>query len=203
MTEELKDKIVEYEKEKHYEHVDNTIKLGYRPIEPYKIKEYSDGTIGVLVTHLDTEKNNGEYFLHTTNDGAALLEVEKPNTISKYEYVKEITDKIDAFINTLDTDNLEVYDYATIFGDIIVSTVVKPLALAIYPDDKIKQYHFADIFMGQFLTDTAELFIAKKVVEEERVNAVPYLVKLYVDQNLETLNKAGEELEKSIKQSKE
>ena len=57
--------------------------------------------------------------------------------------------------------------------------------------------------MGQFLTDTAELFIAKKVVEEERVNAVPYLVKLYVDQNLETLNKAGEELEKSIKQSKE
>ena len=203
MTEELKDKIVEYEKEKHYVHVDNAKKFGYKPIEPYKIKEYSDGSYGILVTFLDTEKNNGEYFLRVTTDKACFLEVEKPNTISKYEMVKDITDKIDAFINNLNTNNLDVYDFATIFGDVIVSNVIKPLALALYPDDKIKQYYFADVFMKNFLNETADLFIGNRVVEEDKVNTLPYMVKVFVDENFEELKKAGEELEKSIKQNKE
>ena len=57
MTEELKDKIVEYEKEKHYVHVDNAKNLGYLPIEPYQIKAYGDGSYGILVTNLEKNLN--------------------------------------------------------------------------------------------------------------------------------------------------
>ena len=203
MTEELKDKIVEYEKEKHYVHVDNAKNLGYLPIEPYQIKAYGDGSYGILVTNLDLTKNNGEYFLHITTDGAYLLEVVKPNTISKYEMVKEITDKIDGFINTLDTSNLDVYDYATIFGDIIVSQVIKPLALSLHPDDKVKQFHFANIFTPQFLANTSDLFVGNRIVEEDKVNAEPYVIKLLVDQNIEKLNKEGEKNEETERKTQQ
>lgn len=154
---------------------------------------YSDGTQGILVK-LPEEKNtynNGVYMLHLAKDTATpdaysyILEVIVPNSNDRSGLIRKTIGDITMMIENLDTSDLDVYDFANIYGTVIANTVVKHLARSLYPDQKDKQIVFTNLYLSRFLAHTAHIYAGSEQLKEETVNSDPYLFKLAID-GLET-----------------
>ena len=145
--------------------------------------DYDDGTKGVLM-HLPenaNKYNNGVYMLHKLAGGEIVMEVIVPNDRDKGALVQKFVDQISNHIDGLDTFDLTVFDYTEIFGLVLANSVVKPLAKTLFPDDKLKQAKFADLYMPRFLSNMAHMYVGDGKLFEEGVNSEPYVVKIMID----------------------
>lgn len=156
-------------------------RIGY---ESYGLgTDYDDGTKGVLM-HLPenaNKYNNGVYMLHKLAGGEIVMEVIVPNDRDKGALVQKFVDQISNHIDGLDTFDLTVFDYTEIFGLVLANSVVKPLAKTLFPDDKLKQAKFADLYMPRFLSNMAHMYVGDGKLFEEGVNSEPYVVKIMID----------------------
>lgn len=155
--------------------------IGYEPLN--LVIEHDNGEKGILVKLFDEHSryNNGIYNLRPKESGEILLEVLVPNNISKDELISETITSISNHIQTLDTVDLEVFDWAEIFMYVISNTVLKPLAKSLYPIDDSKRAIFTRIYLSRFLAQAAQIHAGAKDIREEAVNSDPYLFKLLID----------------------
>lgn len=156
-------------------------KMAYEPMNIGTI--YNDGTQGLLVqlSEKHNKYNNGVYMLHFTSEQQYVLEVIVPNNRSKDDLIRKITDQISIFVENLDTGDLDVYDFAEVYGFVIANTVVKHLAKSLYPDDKAKQHQFNMLYTSRFLAQVAQIHAGSKEIQEEAVNSDPYMFKMLID----------------------
>ena len=145
--------------------------------------DYDDGTKGVLMHLPDNANkyNNGVYMLHKLAGGEIVMEVIVPNDRDKGALIQQFTDQISNYIDGLDTFDLTVFDYTEIFGLVLANSVVKPLAKTLFPDNKLKQAKFTDLYMPRFLSNMAHMYVGDGKLFEEGVNSEPYVVKIMID----------------------
>lgn len=160
--------------------------MAYEPTEYGTI--YEDGTQGLIVRMPEDHNtyNNGVYMLHLakgSEDDQYLyqLEVIVPNTKSKDFLIRHLVGEITTYIDNLDTGDLDVYDFAEIYGFVIANTYVKPLAKSLYPNQKDKQVLFTNLYMPRTLAHIAHIYAGSETLKEQAVNSDPYLFKLAID----------------------
>lgn len=126
--------------------------------------------------------NNGIYMLIVNEDNLT-LEVIVPNTADKQTLITQMVNDISNFISTLDTFDLDTYDWAEIFGFVISRTALQQIAETIYTNET-KQKLFRHMYIAHFLTHVSKINRGDEVVYEEAVNTEPYILRDNIEEYL-------------------
>lgn len=168
--------------------------FGYQPLG-YGA-DYEDGVQGELMT-LPNDKNkynNGVYMLIEQKDGATVMQTIVPNTKDKGDMIQKAVDSITTHVTGMNMDDFELFDYIEMWGYVIAETTLKPLAKTLYPETKndsaeeralkkAKRERFVLLAMPRALVNMAHYYTGDEaMVEEERVNSEPYVIKMMIDQ---------------------
>lgn len=155
--------------------------LGYEPLG-YS-NTYDDKSEGIIVALPEGKNrfNNGVYMMHQTSNGQILLEVIQASTADKSQLIKHLIGQITTFVENQDTSDLDVYDFAEIYGFVIANTVIKHLAVSLYPMDVENQKHFTMLYLSRFLAHVAQIHAGDPDIREEAVNSDPYMFKMAID----------------------
>ena len=135
---------------------------------------------GMVVTPFDRTFNDG-FYIFRNDSGAYLLEVLKPNTIDKSELITTIIQTADNLLSQINVSDLEIYDLTQVYAHLLVNQVIRPMARHIYPDDPVKQEHFARIYLPRFMANAARYYIGDTTLIEEAVNAEPHVIRVAID----------------------
>jgi len=173
----------------------NLIKqFGYEPLG-YGTT-YDNGVQGELMTlPEETSKyNNGVYMLIRQEDGATVMETIVPNNRDKGNMIQQAVDAITTQVKGMNMDDFQLFDYVEMWGYVIAETTLKPLAKTLYPDQpndtseekalkQAKRERFVLLAMPRTLVNMAHYYTGDQaMVEEERVNSEPYVIKMMIDQ---------------------
>lgn len=157
---------------------------------------YENGVQGELMT-LPEDKNkynNGVYMLIRQDDGATVMETIVPNNKDTGNMVQQAVDSITTHVKGMDMEDFQLFHYIEMWGYVIAETTLKPLANSLYPDTntdtpeekalkKAKRERFVLLAMPRVLVNMAHYYTGDKaMVEEERVNSEPYVIKMMIDQ---------------------
>lgn len=161
-------------------------RFGY---EPYGYgMTYDNGVKGELITLPEGQNkyNNGVYILSRQKDDATVMQVIIPNTRDKGDMIQKAVDSITTHIKGMNTDDFQLFDYAEMWGYVMAEITLKPLAHSLYPENtdinKAKREQFVMLAMPRLLVNAAHLYVGDELIEEERVNGEPYVIKSMIDQ---------------------
>lgn len=180
-------KKIDFNNDIHNSLINGAMEIGYVPIKPIEIVEFDEGLLGIKVNHINLKRDNGIYYLRIHPDYSKTLVVETPSTISNSKINREIINQINNFISTIDMSDLNAYDFAAIFGEIITDNVTSKFAQNLFKDDPVNQMQFKDVYLPIFLSDLSKLTIANEVVNEVEVNTKPFLIKQLIQEKIEEI----------------
>lgn len=157
---------------------------------------YEDMGVGVLFQEDDTQGllvkmgegydayNNGVYIIQQTDEGYTQLRVVRPNTKDKSQLITNLVQEVTTHIESLDTADLQPYDYMVLFSHVIANILAKPLAKQFFGDNRQLGVPFINQYMVRTLGDMALYYVGTEVVNEEAVNSAPFIVKGFIDGTL-------------------
>lgn len=168
--------------------------FGYQPLG-YGTT-YDNGVQGELMTLPEdiNKYNNGVYMLMRQEDGATVMETIVPNNRDKGDMIQRAVDSITTHVKGMDMDDFQLFDHVEMWGYVIAETTLKPLAQSLYPENntdtpeekalkKAKRERFVLLAMPRVLVNMAHYYTGDDaMVEEERVNSEPYVIKMMIDQ---------------------
>ena len=147
--------------------------------------EFIDATIGVVVTHIDEQTNNGVYVFVVLRDHTQGLITVIPSTISKGPILRKVEGDITNAITGISKPPLTPFDMIEVTGQVLANTVMKDLMSAFHiPREKEKT--FLRIYLPKFLSNVASYYLGvktkdgKPVVLEEIADMEPAMIRKMV-----------------------
>lgn len=198
----------------------NKLKLTYEPYDPNKpsqqllksasvalqyqslgwVLHYPDQRLGLLVqmSPHDQEYNDGIYSLLADTQAklpAYLLHVIVPNRKSKGARLTMVSQQISNYVNGLDLHDLAIFDFNEVIGQVVIDSVIMPMAKALFPDEseqnQLLRERFRNLYLARFLANTAATMLGSSKINEEVVNSEPYWIRQQLVQSLDPSAKAS------------
>lgn len=138
----------------------------------------------LLVRMKNRDINNGLYGFIKIDDQYHLLVIE-PNTQDTSVIRTKVIQVLDNVIAQFDDPTLDVWQWTTIFSQVIANSMVNPLAKQLFPKDEKGRYLFQDNFHSRICANMARYHLGDETLNEENVNAEPHALKQLIIEDIE------------------
>lgn len=145
--------------------------------------ETVEAELGVVVTYVNEEENNGVYVFVVLRDHSYGLVTLIPSTVSKAPMIRKVTGDLTAAILGVDHPPLTPFDMIEITGQVLLNTFLKDIRIAYHIPEEQKET-FLKMYLPKFLVNMAYYYTGavdketgKPLVNEEIADMQPAYIR--------------------------